>query len=85
MTTTRILEGALRHADAAGLAQDLSAALQAGDLVLETEAVAQASLGILQVIASAQVTARVLDRNLQVQVVPGSPFAVAMERAGLTL
>lgn len=85
MAMTRKLDGALRHADAGALAAELSAALQAGDLVLETEGVTQASMGILQIIVSAQVTARVLDRNLQVKVAPGSPFAEALDRAGLTL
>lgn len=85
MAVTRKLDGALRHGDAKALADDLSAALQAGDLVLDTEDVSQATMGILQVIVSAQVTARVLDRNLQVKVAPGSPFAEALDRAGLTL
>lgn len=83
MATTKTLSGALRHADAAPLAAELSAALTESDLILETEAVTQASCGIVQVIASAQVTARLLDRNLQVQVAPDSAFAAALGRLGL--
>lgn len=85
MATTKTLSGALRHADAAPLAGELAEALAAGDLVIETAGVTQASCGVVQVIASAQVTARVLERNLQVEVAEGSAFATALDRLGLHL
>ena len=85
MSLTKTLSGALRHADAPALAAELSAALAEDDLSIETADLTQVSCGIVQVIASAQVTARVLDRNLQVQVAADTPFATALTRLGLHL
>ncbi len=85
MSVTKTLSGAMRHADAPMLAADLSAALAEDDLVIETAELTQVSCGIVQVIASAQVSARVLDRNLQVQVAADTPFATALHRLGLHL
>jgi anti-anti-sigma regulatory factor len=85
MAHTKTLSGALRHADAAPLAAELSEALAEGDLVIDTTGITQASCGVVQVIASAQVTARVLERNLQVDVAEGSAFAATLDRLGLRL
>ena len=55
------------------------------DLTLDTAELTQVSCGIVQVIVAAQVTARVLDRNLQVEVAADTPFAAALDRLGLQL
>ena len=85
MTLTMTLSGALRHADAPALTAELAAVLAEGDLTIETAELTQVTCGIVQVIAAAQVTARVLDRNLQVQVAADTPFATALDRLGLQL
>jgi anti-anti-sigma regulatory factor len=85
MALTKTLSGALRHADAPDLAAELAAILAEDDLTIETADLTQVSCGIVQVIAAAQVTARVLDRNLQVQVAADTPFATALDRLGLQL
>ena len=85
MALTKTLSGALRHADAPTLAAELSAALTEDDLTLDTAELTQVSCGIVQVIVAAQVTARVLDRNLQVQVAADTPFATELDRPGLHL
>jgi hypothetical protein len=85
MALTKTLSGALRHADAPDLAVELAAILAEDDLTIETAGLTQVSCGIVQVIAAAQVTARVLDRNLQVQVAADTAFATALDRLGLHL
>ncbi len=85
MTLTLTLRGALRHADAPALTQELADALAQDDLTIETAELTQLTCGIVQVIAAAQVTARVLDRNLQAEVAADTPFATALDRLGVHL
>ena len=60
------LEGDLRAGDAEALRARLLAALAEGDVVLRTAGLTAADTAVVQVLLSAQRTARQLDRNLQI-------------------
>lgn len=77
------LRGDIRAGDAAGLRDRMRAALEAGDLRVETEGLAGVDCAVAQVLVSARATAGQLDRNLQIGVQEGGALAVMLDRLGL--
>ncbi|MEY4984605.1 MAG: hypothetical protein RIR62_2871 [Pseudomonadota bacterium] len=80
---TITLTGELRHADAAGLQAAAQAALAEGDALIDATGAHALPFGLLQVLVSARLTARALDRNLQIFLPDGATQAEAARDAGL--
>lgn len=77
------LEGELRAGDAAGLRDRLRAALEAGNVRVETAGLAAADCAAVQVLISAKRTAQQLDRNLQINCPDGGALALMLDRLAL--
>lgn len=81
---TTTLEGELKTAQAAALRETLMAALAEGDLCIDTTGVTAADCAVVQVLLSAQCSARQLDRNLQVVIAEDGALASMLDRLALT-
>lgn len=75
--------GILRHADAGGLAAELVAALEAGDVTLDLAGVDQVDTGILQVLISASALADRTGRRLHLHMPEGSAVRRAADALAL--
>lgn len=81
---TTTLDGELKAGQAAALRETLMAALATGDLRIDTAGVTGVDCAVVQVLLSAQGTARQLDRNLQIDIAEGGALAAMLDRLALT-
>lgn len=79
------LSGELRHADAAPLLADLKQALAEGPATVDAGAADALPFGVLQVLVSAKLTARHLDRSLQLHLPEDPALRQAATDAGLAV
>mgnify|MGYP000163734074 CR=1 FL=1 len=80
---TITLTGEMRHADAAALQAAAADVLSQGHGLIDATDTAALPFGILQVLVSARLTARALDRNLQIFLRDDPDQARAAQDAGL--
>lgn len=77
------LQGDLRAGDAEGLRRDLLAALEAGDLRIETAGLKSADMAVVQVLLSARRMAVQAGRQLEIAVPGDGPLARLLPRLAL--
>ena len=80
---TITVTGELRHADAAVLQAAAAQVLSEGDALIDATGAGALPFGLLQVLVSARLTARALDRNLQIFLQDDPAQALAAQDAGL--